>query len=251
MTMQMDFSSKRVMIVTAGDSSAAAIASTFIEHGAKVAIAGESGARIKEVAGGVDCFVIEGEGSKSADCKAMVDKAVDHLGGLDVLVSCNNVRVDKPVETINADDWEKGFTSNIKSAFFCTQHAVPHLKESKGNIVNIASVFGLMAGPDGSSVYSTAMSAMLQQTRMSALWLAPYEVRVNCLCPGIIAGSVDAENLAFEFDENNYAGAGSIPLGRLGTEDDIANAVLFIASDYASFMTGSIIVNDGGRYAGN
>jgi len=158
-----------------------------------------------------------------------------------VLVNAAPPVAARSFEEVSPDDWATGIGNSFKAATFCTQQAVPALRASRGNIVNVASVLGLMGSARGASVHSAAMGSIVNMTRMAALRFGVDGIRVNCLCPGALADADVMDPLINEVPT----------IGRLGTVDDMAGTILFLASRHAGYMTGSIIVHDGGKYAGS
>lgn len=223
MTIDLNFAGKRVLVTGADQPIGAAAAQAFRDHGAVVAV--RAGAA-------------EGALNSAENCKAAIEAAVAALGGLDVLVNAADYREDKPFEQVSPEDWDKALDGSFTASLFCTQYALPALQASKGNIVNVTSSFGQMGGPDGSSAYSAAAASIVNMTRMQALRFGVDGVRSNCLCAGSLEGSAAAQNAELP------------PIGRNGTAHDMVGSILFMASEHAGFMTGAIIVIDGGRYSG-
>ena len=166
--------------------------------------------------------------------RAVVRTAVELLGGLDLLVNAASDGFrPKPVEEVTEEDWDSAFGATAKGAFFVTQAAAPHLRESRGVVVNIEDVMGLEPWPSFAP-HSAAKAALSMLTKVFARALAP-EVRVCGLAPGPVA--VEPEQVERRAAESL--------LGKIGTPDDVADAVLYLAS--AGFVTGSTLVMDGGR----
>lgn len=229
MTIDLNFAGKRILVTGTDQPIGAAAAAAFLDHGATVAVHG---------AAVVGASLLTGSLYSAESCQALVQTALDGLGGLDILVNAADYRGDKPFEQVTPEDWDKALDGSFTASLFCTQYALPALQASKGNIVNITSSYGQMGGPDGSSAYAAASASIVNMTRMQALRFGAEGVRSNCLCAGPIEGSTAAE--ATELP----------PIGRYGTAQDMVGSILFMASEHASFMTGAIIVNDGGRYSG-
>ncbi len=229
MKMEMSFTGKRVFVTGVDKPIASAVARAFVEHGASVAVHGAPTDRATEFTG--DLYTAEG-------CKRVVDGALTALGGLDVLVNAADFREDKPFEQITPDDWDATIDGALAVSMFCTQFALPPLQASKGNIINVTSSYAQMGGPSGSSAYTAAAASIVNLTRMQALRFGVDGVRSNCLCAGPLEGSVAA------------AKSDLPPIGRHGDAEEMAATILFLASPYAGFMTGAIIVLDGGRYSG-
>ena len=229
------------------------IVEAFLEAGARVALNGstaESTAKaVAELDAGERVIAAPGSVASVAECESLVAAATDGMGGLDVLVNNAGAGGGKPVPECDEALWDRIVDTNLKGCFFVTKFALPHLKTSGGNIVNIASVNGLVGVPRG-SVYCASKAGVINMTRAHALEFAP-EIRVNAVCPG----GVDTDmlrNLAVRI-------AGSVEEGykqlsetcaaqkRIAHVRELAAPVLYLASDMASFVTGSIHVVDGGE----
>ncbi len=141
---------------------------------------------------------------------------------------------------------------NVRAPFFCSQFALPALRASKGNIVMVSSVSGLMGHPEGVSVYCTSKGGLVNMTRVLALELAP-DVRVNCLAPGPIDTDMHGIPAHQSGDPDGYyRGINDwVPMGRIGTAEEMANGILYLAWDGASFTTGAVLSLDGGGGAGH
>ena len=155
----------------------------------------------------------------------------------------------KAIEQVTEAEWNETVNVNLRAVYFCTKFAVPSLRQSKGNIVNIASVDGFIGSGRHDSIYCPTKGGVVNMTRDLAIELAP-DIRVNCICPG----PIDTEMLQ-EFGK--FLGGGSVevgykklreavPMKRIARSEELANVVVYIASDMASFVTGSIQVVDGG-----
>ena len=177
---------------------------------------------------------VHGDISQVESARAVVRTAVEELGGLELLINAaSDGFVPKPVEDVTEEDWDSAFGATAKGAFFVTQAAAPHLRESSGVVINIEDVMGLEPWPSFAP-HSAAKAALTMLTKVFARALAP-EVRVCGLAPGPVA--VEPEQVERRAAESL--------LGRIGTPDDVADAVLYLAG--AQFVTGSTLVMDGGR----
>jgi NAD(P)-dependent dehydrogenase (short-subunit alcohol dehydrogenase family) len=178
----------------------------------------------------------------------MIDETVVAFGGLDCLVNNAGIGDLSYPEDVSEEHLRKVTNVNLRSAFFLTQYALPQLRESKGSAIFNASVCGLFAGPTDSYVYACVKSGLINLGRSLALELAP-DVRVNVLCPGYIdTPLIAAENAAtggqiYSFIETAAA------LKRIGTMEECASTIVYLASDDAAYYTGSVLVNDGGLTA--
>jgi meso-butanediol dehydrogenase/(S,S)-butanediol dehydrogenase/diacetyl reductase len=174
---------------------------------------------------------------------ALVGGTIARWARLDILV--NNAGLGALAETPEMEEelWDKVFAINIKAIFLTCKSAIPAMRAQGGAIVNVASISGL-AGDYGMGVYNASKAAVINYTRSLALDCARDGIRVNALCPGLIETAMTQLTLARP--EDRAAWLGPIPLGRSGTPEEMANVVAFLASDQASYMTGSIITADGG-----
>ena len=190
--------------------------------------------------------------SRAEDIEAMVAKAVEEFGRLDILVN-NAVSADlwggnSPITDISEANFDAGMGILVKAHFLATKQAVPYMEATGGgSIVNISSVHGMLAAP-GALIYETGKHAVIGITRQMATELGPVGIRVNAICPGHIVTERAQEGwkdnpAGLEFFVDQY------PVGRTGRPVDIANAVVFLCSEEASFITGHALVVDGGLTA--
>ena len=247
----------RVAIVTGGASGiGAATAELFVAEGAKVLIADMQEERGEETAAALgDAAAFHRvDVTKEADVAAAVDAAVDRWGGLDVMF--NNAGFGGalgPIETTTVEDFDLTFDVLVKGVFLGIKHAAPAMRErGGGSIINTASVAGLQAGWSP-HLYSVAKSAVIHLTKSVALEYGEHNIRVNCICPGVIATPLAAgrPDISDESLEKMKGALGRTQvLGRIGDPSDIAQAARWLASDESSFVTGHAQVVDGGAYAG-
>jgi len=192
---------------------------------------------------------IKADISSESSIENLIQKSIDFLGEIDILVNDAAVFVFGKVEQITSDDWEKVFSINVIGAANMVKHTLPHLKQSlHPAIINIASISSFIAQP-AFVPYNASKGALLQLTRCLAMDLAEYNIRVNCICPGTIATPALERVIEFEgADRKKFlqAGAETALLKRLGTPQEVAYAVLFLASPEASFITGTHLIVDGG-----
>jgi len=233
-----------------------AIAVALGREGAKVVVnysksrqEAEETAALVEKAGG-EVLVVQADVSQDGQVRAMVDETVHSFGGIDILV--NNAAITAFVEfpaleELTDDVWDRLHNVNVKGTFFCCRAVVsPMRRQGQGRIINIASVAGL--SPQGSSIaYCTSKAAVVHLSKCLARTLAP-EIRVNVIAPGFIGETrwnIGRPNLETTIQKAIQAA----PLKRAGTPEDIADAALFLATR-ADFMTGDVMVVDGGRALG-
>jgi meso-butanediol dehydrogenase / (S,S)-butanediol dehydrogenase / diacetyl reductase len=253
MTLQLDYRGKCIFVTDATGGLGRRIAEGFHRLGATVAINGMSGATvqqtIKEMGSDSRLISAPADLTKISEIQSAVERAIATMTRLDVLV-CSTARGDLCcIDNVTSEYWEAVLAVNLKSAFFMAQACAPALKKSQGCIVNVASVIGLLGGPAGAAVYSTAKGAMVHLSRMMALELAADGVRVNTVCPGWVdprvpGSSADSESL------NAYIARRS-PLQRTATMEECTDAVVYLASSVASYTTGATLVTDGGLTSGH
>jgi NAD(P)-dependent dehydrogenase (short-subunit alcohol dehydrogenase family) len=244
----------RVAIVTGGAMGiGGATARRFAEEGARVLvvdIAHDGGRpnveRIRGAGGTAEC--LQSDVSTEAGVQAMVEHAVDLWGRLDIVVN-NAYALDRvgrmDAARVSEQEWDQGMNVGLKAMFRAARCAVPHLRAAGGGaIVNMSSVHGLLAEP-GQLVYETLKAGVIGLTRQLAVEYGPEGIRVNAICPGhIVTERMEAR--WGEHPETHGFFAEQYPLRRTGTPEDIANAIAFLCSDEASFITGQALVVDGG-----
>jgi 3-oxoacyl-[acyl-carrier protein] reductase len=176
----------------------------------------------------------------------MVEDFARAAGGIDILVNNAGSLIDRqPFETATLAYHDDVYATNVRSVFLVTRAALPYLKKSKGNIVNIGSVAGHTGGADGSGMYSGAKAAVATETMSIAKEFARYGIRVNSVLPGFIETRFHQR---FSSAKRRKEIAKQTPLGRNGTAEDVAKVVLFLASEAAGFITGEYIAVNGGLY---
>jgi cyclopentanol dehydrogenase len=185
--------------------------------------------------------------TNEADWNAAVGQIVERAGRIDVLVNNAGILVLKPVQDTSNEEWDRIFAVNVRSVFLGTRAVVPHMqKAGKGNIVNISSIYGLVGAP-GASAYQASKGAVRLFTKSCAVDLAPFNIRVNSVHPGVIETEMTKDLLANP--EIRSALLGPTLLKRPAQPVEVSQAVLFLASDESSFVHGAELVVDGGYTA--
>lgn len=172
----------------------------------------------------------------------MVGAAVKNFGRLDILVNNAGITRDNLIPRIREEDWDQVIDLNLKGAFNCMKAAVrPMLKARKGRIINISSIAGVVGNP-GQVNYAASKAGLIGMTKAAAKELGSRSITVNVVAPGLI----DTEMAAAMTEEARRKILAGIPLGRMGTVDEVAEVVAFLAGDYSSYITGQVIIVDGG-----
>ena len=238
----------KVAIVTgAGQGIGKGIALALAKEGAKVAVSDitdkidEGVSEIKEM--GFESMAIKADVSDSKSTQKMVGDVLKNFGSIDILVNNAGIYPFKPLAEMTEDDWDKVIGINLKGVFNCTKAVLETMKKQKaGNVVNIASIAGAFIGYENLAHYSASKGGILGFTRSAALELAKDGIRVNAIAPGAIL-TPRTQVMGDEVIEQIKA---SNPLNIIGTPEDIANLVVFLASDRSRYITGQCIVSDGG-----
>ncbi len=243
----------RVAIVTGGSYGIGrAIVSRFASAGDQVVIADINDERGKQVERSVTGAVFKQTDVRSEEqLQKLMEFTTQRFGGIDVL--CNNAGVERyrRADEYTAAEWSDIVDTNFRGAFLGTKYAFPYLQKRKGCVVFISSVQAF-ANEKNISVYAGTKAGLLGLTRSMALDFAPAGVRINAVCPGATLTGMMEAALKDETDPEAalQSVAAKIPLGRIGMPEDIANAVYFLASPQASYITGAHLVVDGGLLAG-
>ena len=252
----MDFTDKRVLVTGGSRGIGFAVAEAFVDAGARVAINGRTeqsaSAAIERLGGGERLVSAPGDIGTVPGCESAVKTAIDAFGGLDILVNSAGVGSGRPIEDCDEAMWDAHVDVNLKGTFFCCRAALPALRQSNGNIVNIASDAGLMGCP-GITVYCGSKGGVVNMGRAMALEVAP-DVRVNCVCPGYVDTDMIRRDHIDKKDDPAAAEQRMIdyaPLKRIAMPAEISHAVLYLASSEASFVTGAALAIDGGSTAGH
>jgi len=246
---------EKVAIVTgAGSGIGRATALEMARNGASVCVADISEEKAKET---VDLIRKEVRGcevepfkvdvSSEDEVQMLISFAAVRFGRIDILFNNAGIYEWFSIEDISTETWDRILNTNLGGAFYCTKNSIPHLIKTRGVIVNTSSALGLQ-GSTESVAYCASKSAIIGLTRASAMDLAKYSIRVNCIAPGSVETSMVERDFAHFGDAEKARKAYNelYPMGRIAKPEEIAKLVVFLASDAASFITGATHVIDGG-----
>ncbi len=260
----MRLKSKVAIVTGAGRGIGRATALLFAREGAKVVLNDLNADLVKETARliatqGGEATVVVGDVAKAADAEALARTAVERYGRIDILDNNAAIYLPSDIVELDEEDWDRLMDVNIKGTYLCCKHVLPTMiKQRGGSIINVGSIVSFIAldGPKGlAGAYVASKGAVLQLTRALAVRYGRDNIRVNCICPGFIetdmvetalAGMADSAEVK---EEIRKGGAAAHALGRFGKPEEVANAILFLASDESSFVTGSPLHVDGGYLA--
>jgi len=194
---------------------------------------------------GGEAIFVQGDVTKAEDAKRIVETAVSTYGKLDILINNVGIGLGASVVDTSEEDWDRVIIINLKGIFLVSKYAIPHMiKNRGGSIINTSSVAGMRS--HAASAYSTSKAGVIALTRCMAVDFARYGIRVNCIVPGFIDTPMVS---SFTDERRRKVLREIIPLGRMGLANDIAYGFLYLASDEASYVTGTTLVIDGGLTA--
>jgi NAD(P)-dependent dehydrogenase (short-subunit alcohol dehydrogenase family) len=246
----------KVAIITgAGSGIGQATALLFGEEGARVIVADIDSQKVVDTVSAIkDCsgvaVGVEADISKEPDARRITEEAVRAFSRVDILVNDAAVFILKGFDA-TLEEWHRSLGVNVIGTALCTKYAVEEMKKHGGAIVNLGSISSFIAEPD-CFTYSATKAAILQMTRNMAMDLAAYNIRVNCVCPGTIitpASIGHMEKIGLTMEEFKREEGARALLKRLGEPREVARAILFLASDEASYITGASLMVDGGYTA--
>ena len=240
---------KKVALITGGSRGIGrAIAELFMKEGAEVVITSKNQKQLQQTSQeiGSSCFVV-GDVRNENDVKNVIDKTIKKFGRIDILV--NNVGVlpkMKPLDKITEKEWNEIIDVNLSGHFRFTKYVIPQMKKNGGSIINISSDAGLKAFENFyADAYTAAKAGIMILTKSWALEYAKNNIRVNCVCAAVVDTDM-TRNFWLDTKEKRQITAAEHPLGRIGTGEDVAKAVLYFASNDSSWTTGAILPVDGG-----
>lgn len=240
----------KIAIITGGGSGIGkAIAQAFVREGAKVVIAGRDRNKLEAAAAeiGGDCLAVSADISKPNDVQKLVSATIDKFQRIHILVNNAAVLLPGTAESISEQDFDQTFAINVRGLWLMSRGVLPHMRAARGgSIVNIASVLS-MVGARSRVAYAASKGAVMAMTKAMALDHAAENIRVNCICPGIVETEMVTK---FNTDEAARRQREAMhPMGRFGQPEEVAGAAVFLASDESGWTTGSVLTIDGGYSA--
>ena len=240
---------KKVALITGGSRGIGrVIAELFMKEGAEVVITSKNQKQLQQTSKEIgNPFFVVGDVRNENDVKNVIDKTIKKFGRIDILV--NNVGVlpkMKPLDKITEKEWNEIIDVNLNGHFRFTKYVIPQMKKNGGSIINISSDAGLKAFENFyADAYVAAKAAIILLTKSWALEYAKNNIRVNCVCASVVDTDM-TRSFWLNTKEKRQITAAEHPLGRIGTGEDVAKAVLYFASDDSSWTTGAILPVDGG-----
>ena len=255
--MELHLQDKKVLIPGGTSGIGLSCAEIFIREGARVMLGGRNAKRGTEAlehilgtqpdAGDRLCFV-SGDVGVVDDCRRMVAQTLEQLGGLDIVVNSAGIAFNHQIQDVDEADFDRLMSINVKGTYFICKFAVHHFRaQGSGSIVNLSSDAGLQGNME-LSAYCASKGAVTMMTKALAVDLAPYHIRVNCVCPGDIHTPMLEADLKQEKDPEGYLRrlTAPYPIGRLGQAEEVARVIVFLASEASPFTTGAAWPVDGG-----
>ena len=194
---------------------------------------------------GGEAILVGGDVSQEENAEKVVKDLVDHYGSIDILINNAGINKDQLLIRMKPEDFDSVINVNLRGAFLCTRYAMAHMiRQRSGRVINMSSVVGLSGNP-GQANYAAAKAGLVGLTKAVAREVASRNVTVNALAPGYIDTAM-VDELTAETQDKILS---TIPMGRFGTPEDVAEAVVFLASDGASYITGQVLTIDGGMIA--
>lgn len=241
----------RVALITGGNRGLGyEMAKALAEAGASVVVTSRQAEKARASAAalarttGKRALGVAADVTQAQQVEDMVQAVMQEFGRIDILINNAGINIRKPIEEFDEASWDLVLNTNLKAPFLCARAVVPFMKKQRsGRIINLSSMLGLTALPERGA-YSSSKGGVLQLTKVLALECAPFNVTVNALCPGPFATELNTPVL--NNPEANKFFIEHIPLGRWGKPEEIGGAIVFMASDASSFMTGAALVFDGG-----
>lgn len=246
-----DLGGKVALVTGASRGIGAVVACRLAKAGAKVGVNFHASSELATVVvdsinkDGGEAVLVGGDVSEEDKAESVIKNLVEHFGSIDILVNNAGITKDQLLIRMKPEDFDSVMSVNLRGAFLCTKFAMAHMiRQRSGRVINMSSVVGLSGNP-GQANYAAAKAGLVGLTKAVAREVASRNVTVNALAPGYITTAM-VDDLTEETQEKILT---TIPMGRFGTPEDVAEAVIFLASDGASYITGQVLTIDGGMIA--
>ncbi|MGR3319032.1 MAG: SDR family NAD(P)-dependent oxidoreductase [Candidatus Anammoxibacter sp.] len=244
----------KVAIITgSGTGMGKATALLFAKEGATIALFGRREEKLKEVEkeikaqSGKNAIVVSGDVANIDNVRMLVNETIKEFKKIDILVNNAGIFRGTQFQETETSEWDEVMETNLKGAFLLTKEVIPHMISNKGGaIINIASILGMVAIPNASA-YNTSKGGLVMFTKSIAMEYANQNIRANCICPGLVATPMTKDFMAET--ETMKEIIKDYPMGRFGKPEDIAYPCLFLASEWSSWITGTVLPVDGGYTA--
>jgi NAD(P)-dependent dehydrogenase (short-subunit alcohol dehydrogenase family) len=244
-----DIKGRKAIVTGAGKGIGKVLAIALAEAGCDVALFGLHKENLAEVAASIKklgrkSIILQGDVSKKDDVTRAFEITKIEFGRLDICVNNAGISMQVPIETMPEEDWNKIIDTNLKGVFFCSQEAAHiMIPQKRGSIINIGSISARIVNvPQPQAVYNTSKAGVIMLTQTTAVEWAPYGIRVNAISPGYMKTEMTLLSMSHLFPTWEEL----TPMNRLGTPDELRGALIFLASDASSYMTGHDMVIDGG-----
>jgi len=245
---------KNAIIVGGAGGIGQAIAQGLANYGASVGIASRKLENLKQAASEIEqengsrVKVFQVDAGDESSVRQLVNNVVSEMGSVDILVNSQGYNLKHAAVDFPMDEWDALFNVNVKGVMMCCKEfAKVMIQQNSGNIINVSSVRGIRANAGGNSAYCASKGAVDMITRTLAAELAPHKIRVNAIGPALIATKLTAKQMLEPGRTEKYVR--NIPMGRIGTTDDMVGAAVFLAAPASDFVTGQVIYIDGGLTA--
>jgi NAD(P)-dependent dehydrogenase (short-subunit alcohol dehydrogenase family) len=247
---------KVAMVTGAASGIGRGISIRLVEMGASVAVLDIDANKGEETAveirsQGADALFTKCDVRSAANCRHAVETVISKWGSIDILCNCAGIAIRKDVVDLSEEEWDRTLDVTLKGIYLLSHEVVPHMiRAGGGSIINIGSGWSLKGGPRAAA-YCAAKGGVVNLTRAMAIDHGKHNIRVNCVCPGDVdTPMLRSECVQLDEDAQSFMReAANRPLARVGMSDDVANAVLFLASPMSSWITGAALVVDGGGLA--
>jgi gluconate 5-dehydrogenase len=247
---QFDLTGKKAVVTGGSKGLGQSIAAGLASAGASVMLASrnldEAKAAAESIASDLSsrAMAVQADVSQEGDVRQLIERAMDELGGIDILVNNAGINIRGPIEELTLDDFRQVERINVEGVWLCSRAVVPAMKKAgQGRIINMSSTLGVV-GLANRTPYASSKGAVAQMTKALALELAPFNILCNAICPGPFLTPMNVPIAESEQAKRDIIGA--VALGRWGRLEEIQGAAIFLASDASSYVTGSLLMVDGG-----